>query len=527
MILLGIILLIINYILLGFKPTNVLSCGLAGFYPKPGKQGDLNKIFMMGIMNEERGTDNCGITIGNERFSGLKNLTKARDFINVRRNTIEQVPLRNKPIIFHTRKSNFGCAVESNVHPFVLEQDNSYFVLAHNGVLRQEHELKSKYFKDIPYSEFGIDSHYLLHGLALSHYGDVDRHEFLKAYKGDAALLFYTNDTFYVWKGGNNNVEERPLYYIETPDGWYFCSIDSTLMILWNDEFPVIEVDNNQLITFRKIKGRVKIQREIIVRETPKVIHNTAGTYYAKKDEAYWEEVFEHGKNKATVVNKLLNATEPTPSLSVVSRKENAVQLLKGATVTPANIFKIAHASEISGKLVDSDGKVLNGEYRTQLDSVHVQNVLALYPPSDMSKPYVVTIHNGINLQNRECKVKAGYLLNKWGKARNVNEFFEQNKDFLDDVVMDFYPFLWKGELYLLVYRDVNGELQYATGYDSIFTPITIHPGIGPSLRFTQRVSKDKVNEFQQKPLRYLHVEKAVNPAHARPSNVADIKQYF
>lgn len=516
MILLGIILILFNYILLGFKPTNVLSCGLAGFYPKPGKQGDLNKIFMMGIMNEERGTDNCGITIGNDRFTGMKNLTKARDFINVRGATIREVPLRNKPIIFHTRKSNFGCAVESNVHPFVLQKEEEYFVLAHNGVLRLEYELKRDFFKDIPHSEFGIDSHYLLHGLALSHYGgSVDRHEFLKAYKGDAALLFYTNDTFYAWKGGNNNVEERPLYYIETPEGWYFCSLDSTLMILWNDEFPVTEVDNNQLITFKKIKGRVKIKREIITRETPKVVHTPSTSYYTRKEETDWETAFDYHHNNKKAVNKFLEAVEPTCTLNVVKRKDNSVQLLKGASVEKTNLFTIAHSSEISGKLINGDNKVLHGDYRTSLDPLYIQNILCLYPSTDMTKHFVNTIHHGIHIQNKKAKEYVGTLLVKWSKARLAREFFEENKKYLDEIVVDYFPFLYKGKVILLVYRDANGDLDWCTGYDQVFTPITIHPGIGPSIRFTQRESKDTINEIDNKALKYLHVEKVVNPTNA------------
>lgn len=51
-------------------------CGLAGFYPKKGKKVNINKLYLLGIINEDRGTDSCGLSIADTRFTGT-NLEKS------------------------------------------------------------------------------------------------------------------------------------------------------------------------------------------------------------------------------------------------------------------------------------------------------------------------------------------------------------------------------------------------------------------------------------------------------------------
>ena len=43
-------------------------CGLVGFYPKKNKKVELSVLAILGIGNEERGTDNAGICIGKDVF---------------------------------------------------------------------------------------------------------------------------------------------------------------------------------------------------------------------------------------------------------------------------------------------------------------------------------------------------------------------------------------------------------------------------------------------------------------------------
>lgn len=239
-------------------------CGLAGYIPKKGQKVNLDKMFFLAIANEERGTDSCGIAIGNEycqygvKITNGADLSKARDFIAENKEDIKAVKLLNNPVIFHTRRSTKGVHNKKNCHPMRYNwplKDNKYeyLTLAHNGSVTNDWELFKTYVS--PYSNKAkfvdyIDTRVFAHGFAnaMCHNKDGRILEMLKEYKGAATFLFYTNTHFYVWKGAAGNVEERPMFYVETKEGWYFHSIASILEIAFNQ--VATQVGNNTLLTF-------------------------------------------------------------------------------------------------------------------------------------------------------------------------------------------------------------------------------------------------------------------------------------
>lgn len=240
-------------------------CGLAGFYPKKGKIANINIIFAMGIMNENRGTDSCGISIGNYIEKGIDKESDARVFIdNNRKNIIKR--LVSDPIIFHTRKSTYGSHIYDNAHPFhwyLPDNKKNYFVFAHNGTLEDWRSMITNWNIQGDSKLVQIDSHAL--GLAI--YKAIrtgqDFDHILTKYKGAAAFLGYNDDMFLVWKGANNNIVERPMYYIENSDGWYFHSQELILSLLFPDKH-VYEVDNNTLLVFKnnKLFNKIEYKRE-------------------------------------------------------------------------------------------------------------------------------------------------------------------------------------------------------------------------------------------------------------------------
>lgn len=224
-------------------------CGLTGFFPKSDKKANMEKLFAMWIVNEERGTDSCGITIGNYKYGGVQNNKAARTNINEIINYINNEDLLNKPVIAHTRKATNGANNLNNAHPFIWTFKNqNYFTFAHNGIIKNENELKqlagiSEWDENL----FKIDSHTL--GLSIA--ATINNKKIdtiLKSYQGKAAFLAYSSSgNFYAWKGANNNIVERPLYYVESSEGWYFCSIPEILSALFIGN-EIIEVPNNTLI---------------------------------------------------------------------------------------------------------------------------------------------------------------------------------------------------------------------------------------------------------------------------------------
>lgn len=311
-------------------------CGLVGFYPKKNKQVDLDKIFFLTIAIEERGTDSCGISIGDFVYKGSGKKSKSKDFIAEDLINTE-LPL-DKPVIFHNRSATIKSSLtnEDDIHPFIWENKGSFMAGAHNGTLVDYKELKTEFCSFYHESLFNIDSHYLL----LSIHANLDDiPKVLKSYKGAAALLFYTNNDYWVWKGANWGVEERPLYYIEDQNGWYFCSLPNPLKIAFKED--PIAVGDNTLMRFSngKLQGEVVVDRKIVTQTG--VVKSTwnyktgewdtialPATYKTSQPFYYTDEIFLDYK-KRRYVNTDFKVVSGPYKLSDKTLTFNAGQLVK------------------------------------------------------------------------------------------------------------------------------------------------------------------------------------------------------
>jgi len=268
-------------------------CGIVGFYPKKDKSVDLNKLIILALGNEERGKDNAGIAIGNVYYDKSDGGIDAKNFLVTRLEKIKEIDLTNQNVIFHTRSaSNKLNLKKDSAHPFkwAAEETGYHFVGCHNGKIENTHDILEKHIKTNPFNtlakhiDYNVDSEYILHALQIS---GIDYDDILSSYKGNAALAFYDNKSFNIWKGANNNVEERPLYYSETEEGWYVSSI-GVLLELINGEGNVVKVQNNELITFanNSFTSRI-IPRNIAI----PVVHTYANHHYPIKQHqpsTYW-----------------------------------------------------------------------------------------------------------------------------------------------------------------------------------------------------------------------------------------------
>lgn len=413
-------------------------CGLAGFYPKKGKKVNLKNLLLLGILNETRGTDSCGISIGNQRFTGVKELSTARDFINATKDELNEVTLLNKPCIFHTRKSTVGAHNEDNAHPFIYEglsENTKYFAAAHNGVIRNMQELKRLYIKnEVEDCEkyLHIDSHYLIMSLGLNIENNEKHKEILEKYEGNAALLYYNDDTYNVWKGGCNNTEERPMYYIETPEGWYFCSIDSSLNIIFDFKYKIVKVDNNQLLTFEKglLKSKKIISRSLITTLVP---HNHNKNYYAEYEERW--------QNRKTANVTPMYSVNDNPYIS------------------------ITYSYEKQGYIDMLTNKILNGLYYTFTPITNNQQIYSIQKtkqycihPVCFAQGVLITDFKLWTYLNKKFNVK---------HYKNLDLFLRGEIDIIGKLLIDVLPMRENNkELIMLIFKDKDGKIDYISKYD-------------------------------------------------------------
>jgi len=238
-------------------------CGLAGFN---GPVGDKAKLKVLGVMNETRGVDSCGIAYKDYIEKGVEDTAKFRDLI-VRTNL---PPIKNGTVLIHTRHATIGVKSLDNAHPFLIPTPNGdTMVFAHNGTLTNWRELIVKYGHKV--QDFSVDSQAL--GFLIAHHGI----KILSEYEGAAACCYYFRsapETLYLFSGGHREssttvklVQERPLHYITIGKGLYFSSEANPLFAISNNDETVYTLTLNQVytITNGEIKRRQEIDRNHIV----------------------------------------------------------------------------------------------------------------------------------------------------------------------------------------------------------------------------------------------------------------------
>jgi hypothetical protein len=268
MIQLMLILLLIHYIgIIIFKPkTNVLSCGIFAWAGQSVKGFSKAKFDILGLYNNSRGGDSCGVTTDGEIYYGVQTNKNYSSFIT------EQSYLNPAvvPVVFgHTRKSSMGFNfTDINAHPFGFgELNEGYkFIGCHNGTLVNHLDLAKKYNVEVDLWDetlnrkslirTKIDSEILLECI----YNDSSI-KVLNEYIGGAALIFQNLEkpnVIYAYHGASRKeltdedttkYEERPLYYYkEGRNSLYISSMAEPLVAIGGIlEKNIHEFDHNIL----------------------------------------------------------------------------------------------------------------------------------------------------------------------------------------------------------------------------------------------------------------------------------------
>jgi predicted glutamine amidotransferase len=260
-------------------------CGIFGQITNTPRKINIPNIKILGMLNESRGRNSCGITYDGKIQYGLDGEKLWTDFIKGKNFNVKK-----NPVVFgHTRMSSVGAVNESNAHPFgfgVNEEGTGFkFIGVHNGTLLNHKELAIKY--DVETSQkyinkWGheetrqkIDSELLLEIIHKTR-----RFHVLSEYNGRAALVWTDTDEpniAYLWSGlsvpdeGDDfikkAVEERPMIvYVESKNNCYFSSLKDSLHIIGGSAENTFQIDYNTV--YRIVDGdfknavKIKISRE-------------------------------------------------------------------------------------------------------------------------------------------------------------------------------------------------------------------------------------------------------------------------
>lgn len=248
-------------------------CGIIAYAGSDYKKYNEDKLKLLGVLNETRGRDSCGISVDGEIFHGVDKNKVFRDFIS---NMIVPVPKEIPTVIGHTRWSTVGANTADNAHPFGFgdcqDGEKFAFVGVHNGTLLNHKALGTKYGISLAEETSNkvyrslIDSEILL---AILH--KTGNFKVLSEYQGAAATVFYNVEepnVVYCYHGKSAEyegeplaVEERPLwYYKESKNSLYISSLEASLYAIGGDKDNIESFDYNTVykITDGDVDNAVK-----------------------------------------------------------------------------------------------------------------------------------------------------------------------------------------------------------------------------------------------------------------------------
>ena len=261
-------------------------CGISGIVSKEKRLFDYSTFCTLGIANDSRGGDSCGIFIDGEVEYGTGTYNKF--FQNFMFNSkLLMKTISSKVALLHCRKASVGAISEATAQPVVLKDKagNVKFVLLHNGTIYNYKELAKKYIPKVNIEGL-TDSQVMARIFFYKGYDALDE------YYGGAvfAIIDYRqpNPSLLLWRGmskkiefAKEKVEERPLFIsVDKKEGELVFSSISSFLFAQRPFNGVSTIPGNQLIRWTG-------EKLVLVHEYPR---NDVGQYrkYEQPATTYW-----------------------------------------------------------------------------------------------------------------------------------------------------------------------------------------------------------------------------------------------
>lgn len=227
-------------------------CGIFGLINKKPRKFDYATFCTLGIQNDLRGGDSCGVFIDGEVEYGVKENRFFECFF-------QDSPIINKTqecsiALGHCRKASVGAISEDTAQPVCIRNDKGdvEFVVIHNGTIYNYKELAKKYIPNEVITGL-TDSQVMT--LIFYHTG----YDVLSEYMGAAVFVivdYRTPEPLTLFWQGESKVshygkveEERPLWFAIKEDQLVFSSLATYLPSLLKD-WDIYSLAYNWLFTF-------------------------------------------------------------------------------------------------------------------------------------------------------------------------------------------------------------------------------------------------------------------------------------
>lgn len=203
-------------------------CGIFGIINKVPKKFDYQTFCTLGICNDERGGDSCGVFIDGKYEYGVDKQKLFSDFYQ--ESKVIQETEKAQIALGHCRKASVGIINERTAQPVVIEENGApVFVVIHNGTIFNYEQLARKWIPNVNIN--GMTDSQVMTRIFYECGYDV-----LGEYNGGSAFIIVDyrsgNPVTFVFKGASLATytstvatEERPLFIVFDKDRVILSSI--------------------------------------------------------------------------------------------------------------------------------------------------------------------------------------------------------------------------------------------------------------------------------------------------------------
>lgn len=230
-------------------------CGIAGIINKTPRDFDFSTFCTLGISNDARGGDSCGVFIDGRYGYGVGNNKFFTNYFQ--ENELIYGTKKSTVALVHCRKASVGIISEKTAQPVIIKNENGGvdFVVMHNGTIYNYENLASKYIPKVNITGM-TDSQVMAH---IFYYAGYD---VLNEYNGSAVFVIVDyrkgSPKTLLFKGASKKTKtakeaeaERPLYYcIDKVKRELVFSSTWPYLIALRKDLNVYELGTNKLMEF-------------------------------------------------------------------------------------------------------------------------------------------------------------------------------------------------------------------------------------------------------------------------------------
>lgn len=242
-------------------------CGIFGILNTKKRKFDFPTFCTLGIANDTRGGDSCGIFVDGDVEYGVG--TNKYFQVHFTSSALLKKTKTAQIVLGHDRKASVGSISEATAQPVVLKDKTgkTRYVLIHNGTVYNYEELAKKYIPD-------VDIKGLTDSQVLARIFYYKGYDCLSEYYGGAAFVAVDyrqpEPLILMWRGASKKTtyskedeEERPLWFVyDKEKGELVFSSISTFLEALRPGAVVYQPKANNLVKYNLEDGEVYIHSE-------------------------------------------------------------------------------------------------------------------------------------------------------------------------------------------------------------------------------------------------------------------------